>query len=81
VYCRRPCRGGAAWFFSHSLEDDRTEWFENDVIANKIRLHYYRTGESNKPSVLIVPGVTDMSEWFNSVVSLPREELTTKWRM
>ena len=41
--------------------------FESDVIANKVRLHYYRTGESNKPPVLIVPGVTDMGIGYSRV--------------
>lgn len=40
-----------------------TAWFESDVIANGIRLHYYRTGGrggNDKPPLIIVTGVTDM---------------------
>lgn len=44
-----------------------TDWFENEVIANEVRLHYYRTGRSDKPSVLIVPGVTDMGSGYARV--------------
>jgi N-formylmaleamate deformylase len=44
-----------------------TDWFESNVIANNIRLHYYRTGEINNPPVLIVPGVTDMGIGYSRV--------------
>jgi len=40
-----------------------TDWFEGDVIANGVRLHYHRTGGragNGKPPLLIVTGVTDM---------------------
>lgn len=39
------------------------EWFEGDMKANGVRLHYYRTGGhngNNKPPLVIVTGVTDM---------------------
>jgi len=36
-----------------------SKWFEGDVIANGVRLHYHRTG-GNKPVLVIVTGVTDM---------------------
>ncbi len=29
-----------------------TEWFEGDVIANGVRLHYHRTG-GNKPALVV----------------------------
>jgi N-formylmaleamate deformylase len=35
-----------------------TEWFSGDVIANGIRIHYYRTG-GNKPPVVLSHGATD----------------------
>ena len=35
------------------------EWFEGDVIANGIRLHYHRTG-GDKPALVVVHGITDM---------------------
>jgi N-formylmaleamate deformylase len=33
-------------------------WFEDDVTANQIRLHYYRTG-GNKPPLVLSHGFTD----------------------
>ena len=35
-----------------------TEWSPDDVIANGIRNHYYRTG-GDKPPLLLVHGFTD----------------------
>lgn len=46
------------------------EWFESDVTANQVRLHYYRAGgrEGNgKPPLLIVTGVTDMGIGYSRV--------------
>ena len=34
-------------------------WESGDVIANGIRVHYYRTGAGNKPAVVLCHGVTD----------------------
>lgn len=37
-----------------------TEWFESNVIANGVRLHYHRTGGHSgnaKPPLVIVTGV------------------------
>lgn len=34
-------------------------WHSNDVTANGIRLHYYRTGDGNKPSMVLLHGYTD----------------------
>src|SRR5260370_10427248 len=36
-----------------------TEWSEGNVQANGITIHYYRTGDNNKPSILLLHGVTD----------------------
>ena len=47
-----------------------TEWFEGDVIANGVRLHYYRTGGSGgnaKPPVVIATGVTDIGIGYSRV--------------
>ena len=47
-----------------------TEWFEGDVIANGVRLHYYRTGGRGgnaKPSVVIATGVTDIGIGYSRV--------------
>lgn len=35
-----------------------TDWFSGDVVANGLRLHYYRTG-GDKPPVVLCHGVTD----------------------
>ena len=34
------------------------EWFSDDVVANGIKLHYYRTG-GDKPPVVLAHGITD----------------------
>jgi pimeloyl-ACP methyl ester carboxylesterase len=36
-----------------------TQWFEGDVHANGITIHYYRTGGANKPPILLLHGITD----------------------
>jgi pimeloyl-ACP methyl ester carboxylesterase len=36
-----------------------TEWFEGKVHANGITIHYHRTGGKNKPSLLLLHGITD----------------------
>jgi N-formylmaleamate deformylase len=41
------------------MEGDMTQWFEGDVVANEVRLHYHRTG-GDKPALVIVHGITDM---------------------
>ena len=35
-----------------------SEWFSGDVLANCIKIHYYRTG-GNKPPVVLCHGMTD----------------------
>jgi pimeloyl-ACP methyl ester carboxylesterase len=35
------------------------EWKSGDVIANGIRVHYYRTGAGDRPPVVLCHGVTD----------------------
>ena len=42
------------------------EWFEGDVIANGVRLHYHRTG-GDKPALVIVHGITDMGITWSRV--------------
>jgi hypothetical protein len=34
-----------------------TAWSEGNVQANGINIHYYRTGDNNKPSILLLHGV------------------------
>jgi N-formylmaleamate deformylase len=36
-----------------------TQWFEGDVQANSITIHYHRTGGTNKPPILLLHGITD----------------------
>lgn len=35
-----------------------TDWFSGDIVANGIKIHYYRTG-GNKPAVVLSHGATD----------------------
>ena len=43
-----------------------TEWFEGNVVANGVRLHYHRTG-GTKPALVIAHGVTDMGMDYSRV--------------
>ncbi len=43
-----------------------TEWFEGDVIANGVRLHYHRTG-GTKPPLVIATGVTDIGIGYSRI--------------
>jgi N-formylmaleamate deformylase len=43
-----------------------SEWYEGDVIANGVRLHYHRTGGGHPPLV-IAHGVTDMGIGYSRV--------------
>src|SRR2546427_1340331 len=36
-----------------------TAWSEGNVQANGITIHYHRTGGNNKPSILLLHGITD----------------------
>jgi pimeloyl-ACP methyl ester carboxylesterase len=40
-------------------EYEMTAWSEGNVQANGITIHYYRTGGDNKPSILLLHGITD----------------------
>ena len=40
---------------------------EGNVQANGINIHYYRTGDSNKPSILLLHGITDSGECWPRV--------------
>ena len=46
-----------------------TAWTEGDVQVNDITIHYYRTGDKNKPSVLLLHGITDSGRcWSHNAV-------------
>ena len=34
-------------------------WTQNDLLVDGVRLHYYRTGDGNKPPVVLVHGFSD----------------------
>src|ERR671934_267555 len=36
-----------------------SNWFEGDVSANGIKVHYHRTGTPGKPVLLLLHGITD----------------------
>src|SRR5437763_9121446 len=40
-------------------EHDMTAWSEGNVLANDITIHYYRTGDKNNRSILLLHGITD----------------------
>src|SRR6266581_4265225 len=44
-----------------------TVWSEGDVQANGITIHYYRTGGDNKPSILLLHGITDSGQCWPRV--------------
>jgi N-formylmaleamate deformylase len=48
------------------MESNMSEWYEGDVIANGVRLHYHRTGGGHPPLV-IAHGVTDMGIGYSRV--------------
>ena len=35
-----------------------SNWFEGDLDANGIKIHYHRTGAPGKPALLLLPGCT-----------------------
>jgi pimeloyl-ACP methyl ester carboxylesterase len=52
------------------MEGNMTEWFEGDVIANGVRLHYHRTGGRGgnaKPLLVIATGVSDIGIGYSRV--------------
>jgi len=48
-------------------EYEMTAWSEGDVQANGITIHYYRTGGDNKPSILLLHGITDSGQCWPRV--------------
>ena len=44
-----------------------TVWSEGDVQANGVTIHYYRTGDDNKPSILLLHGITDSGQCWPHV--------------
>jgi pimeloyl-ACP methyl ester carboxylesterase len=48
-------------------EYEMTTWSEGNVQANGITIHYYRTGGDNKPSILLLHGITDSGQCWPRV--------------
>lgn len=44
-----------------------SHWFEGHVLANDVRIHYYRTGNSAKPPLLLLHGFTDAGLCWTAV--------------
>ncbi|GLV58572.1 hypothetical protein KDH_54030 [Dictyobacter sp. S3.2.2.5] len=44
-----------------------SHWFEDHVLANGVRLHYYRTGDATKPPLLLLHGFTDAGLCWTAV--------------
>jgi pimeloyl-ACP methyl ester carboxylesterase len=44
-----------------------TAWSEGNVQANGINIHYYCTGDNNKPSILLLHGITDSGQCWPRV--------------
>jgi pimeloyl-ACP methyl ester carboxylesterase len=44
-----------------------TEWLEGELYANGITIHYYRSDVSNKPSILLLHGITDSGQCWPRV--------------
>ena len=67
--CRRDADGGTSCRRQGSFEEgliakereeyDMAAWSEGNVQGNGINIHYYRTGDKNKPSILLLHGFTD----------------------
>ena len=50
-------------------EDAMTAWTEGDVQVNDITIHYYRTGDKNNPSVLLLHGITDSGRCWSRMAA------------
>ncbi len=46
-----------------------TAWSEGNVLANDITIHYYRTGDKNKHSILLLHGITDSGLCWSRVAA------------
>lgn len=46
-----------------------TAWTEGDVQVNDITIHYYRTGDKNNPSVLLLHGITDSGQCWSRMAA------------
>src|SRR5947209_1193018 len=50
-------------------EDEMTAWTEGDVQESGITIHYYRTGDKNNPSVLLLHGITDSGRCWSRMAA------------
>jgi pimeloyl-ACP methyl ester carboxylesterase len=46
-----------------------TAWTEGNVVANDITIHYYRTGDKNKPAVFLLHGITDSGRCWSRMAA------------
>ena len=41
-----------------------TQWTENDITVNNIRIHYTRTGRGDKPPLVLLHGFSDNGKYW-----------------
>jgi pimeloyl-ACP methyl ester carboxylesterase len=51
-----------------------SNWFEGDLEANGIKIHYHRTGAPGKPALLLLHGVTDSGRVWERVARTLADE-------
>ena len=56
------------------------DWVSRDVIANGIKIHYYRTGD-RKPPVVLLHGITDYGLYWSRVARGWRPTMISSWWM
>lgn len=44
-----------------------SQWFEGDIDANGVQIHYHRTGSAGKPALLLLHGITDSGRVWQRV--------------
>jgi pimeloyl-ACP methyl ester carboxylesterase len=57
-----------------------TEWSEGDIHANGITIHYHRTGGNNKPSILLLHGITGDPGLHAIVTPKVAQEAAQLWK-
>ena len=54
-------------------ENPITSWYSGDIIANGIRIHYYRTG-GDRPSLVLAHGLTDSGPCWTRLVQVLEQD-------